>query len=354
MITTTNPEDEIPLVIDDGPSSPPHETEDEIPPVIDDSPSSPPHETEDEIPPVIDDSPSSPPHETEDEIPPVIDDSPSSPPHETEDEIPPVIDDSPSSPPHETGEDGKQETKLRIIYTNANGITGKINSLQAAINEYDCNICCITETKLKGLPPILENHTWETRNRTSVQGGGVAIIISKDLAKNTKRIENLEHADIEKMWIELEICNQKKYIGIYYGKQEKTHADTVEREIDELTTEINRLKQQGGIILTGDFNAKIGISQPKCTQKNSRNGKFLENLINETGLIPISTNASRGIWTRQNRTKHTEKSVIDYILVDENTLKQMEEIIVDEEGTHRIFGKKESDHNTILLTINIC
>ena len=39
-------------------------------------------------------------------------------------------------------------------------------------------------------------------------------------------------------------------------------------------------------------------------------------------------------------------------MVDENTLRQMEEIIVDEEGTHRIVGKNESDHNTILLTIN--
>ena len=272
-----------------------------------------------------------------------------------DDEMPPVIDDSPSSPPHETGEDGKQETKLKIIYTNANGITGKINSLQATINENDCNICCITETKLKGLPPILENHTWETRNRTNKQGGGVATIISKNLTKCTKRIENLEHADMEIMWIEVKTCSKDKiHIGTYYGKQENTQADTVEREMNELKVQINRLKEQGGIILTGDFNAKIGINQPKCTQKTSRNGKFLENLINETGLIPISTNASRGIWTRQNRTKHSEKSVIDYILVDENTLKQMEEIIVDEEGTHRMCGKKESDHNTMLLTINIC
>ena len=38
--------------------------------------------------------------------------------------------------------------------------------------------------------------------------------------------------------------------------------------------------------------------------------------------------------------------------MDENTLKQIEEIIVDEEGTHRIGGKNESDHNTILLTID--
>ena len=39
----------------------------------------------------------------------------------------------------------QQETKLKIIYTNANGITGKINSLQAVIYEYDCNIYAVLQ-----------------------------------------------------------------------------------------------------------------------------------------------------------------------------------------------------------------
>ena len=81
---------------------------------------------------------------------------------------------------------------------------------------------------------------------------------------------------------------------------------------------------------------KININQPNCKQATSRNGKYLEELIKETGLIPISAKATRGRWTRQHRTNPTEKSIIDYILVDENTNKQIEEIIVDEEGTHRI------------------
>ena len=126
----------------------------------------------------------------------------------------------------------------------------------------------------------------------------------------------------------------------------------IDREMNELRTQINRLKQEGGIILTGDFNAKINIDQPNCKQATSRNGKYLEELIKETGLIPISAKATRGRWTRQHRTNPTEKSIIDYILVDENTNKQIEEIIVDEEGTHRIRGNNDSDHNTILLTLN--
>ncbi len=39
-------------------------------------------------------------------------------------------------------------------------------------------------------------------------------------------------------------------------------------------------------------------------------------------------------------------------MVDENTHKLVEEVIVDETGTHRIRGTNNSDHNTILMTIN--
>ena len=120
---------------------------------------------------------------------------------------------------------------------------------------------------------------------------------------------------------------------------DNTPTVNIDREMNEIRTQINRLKQEGGIILTGDFNAKINTDQPNCKQPTSRNGKYLEELIKETGLIPISVKATRGRWTRQHRTNPTETSIIDYILVDENTNKQIEEVIVDEEGTHRIRGK---------------
>ena len=77
--------------------------------------------------------------------------------------------------------------------------------------------------------------------------------------------------------------------------------------MNELRTQINRLKQEGDIILTGYFNAKINIDQPNCKQPTSRNDKYLEELIKETGLIPISAKATRGRWTRQHRTNPTEK-----------------------------------------------
>ena len=44
-------------------------------------------------------------------------------------------------------------------------------------------------------------------------------------------------------------------------------------------------------------------------------------------------------------------NLLDYILVDSKTAEEVEEIIVDEIGTHRLRGKRESDHNTILMTL---
>ena len=243
-----------------------------------------------------------------------------------------------------------ESEQLKILYTNANGINGKINSLTTAMSEYGCNVACIAETKLAGQPPNIPGYTWETRNRNNKQGGGVAIITKQNLNNHTNRVTEIEDQNQEIIWIEIKNGKQKTYIGTYYGLQEHAPIEEVEREMSQITTQINTLKQKGRIILTGDFNAKLEINTNNTKQNESRNGKILNDLIKNTDLTPISIKPDRGIWTRVNRNNPNEKSVIDYILTDRKTAEQIEEIIVDEIGTHRLEGKKESDHNTILAT----
>ena len=67
----------------------------------------------------------------------------------------------------------------------------------------------------------------------------------------------------------------------------------------------------------------------------------------------MSTNANNGLWTRQNRRNAQQKSIIDYILTDEKTTQQIEEMIVDEQGALRLKGNNETDHNTIAATIEL-
>ena len=166
------------------------------------------------------------------------------------------------------------------------------------------------------------------------------------------KVDNIEDHDQEIIWIEVKKNrNDKIFIGTYYGKQEKEDRGTIEREYSQIQTQINKLEKEGPIILTGDFNAKLEINRPEATQKQSNNGKHLQDLIDRKNLHTPTLEANRGIWTRENRTNPEEKSIIDYILTSQTLKEKVQETIVDEQGTHRIKGRKESDHNIILITI---
>ena len=93
-----------------------------------------------------------------------------------------------------------ESEQLKILYTNANGINGKINSLTTAMSEYGCNVACIAETKLAGQPPNIPGYTWETRNRNNKQGGGVAIITKQNLNNHINRVTEIETQT--RIWIE--------------------------------------------------------------------------------------------------------------------------------------------------------
>ena len=75
--------------------------------------------------------------------------------------------------------------------------------------------------------------------------------------------------------------------------------------------------------------------------------------MNTTKLKNAASNKNTvGLWTRQKRTNPNEKSIIDYILTTENISNNIRELNIDEKGTLRLKGRKESDHNTITLEID--
>ena len=156
------------------------------------------------------------------------------------------------------------------------------------------------------------------------------------------------------MWVELQRNQRDKiYIGTYYGKQENASRDEIEREHDQLNTQINVLAKGGELILTGDFNAKLEINHNQYEQRLSSNGKYLKNMIDMNKLQPVSTKEEYVRWTRENRHNSEEKSIIDYIITTEGIAKHINELNIDETGTYRIKGKNESDHNTFLLEIDL-
>jgi hypothetical protein len=60
----------------------------------------------------------------------------------------------------------RQIKSIKILYTNANGLSNKTLSLQAISETHESHIIAIAETKVQtGDPPSLENYEWHHRGR---------------------------------------------------------------------------------------------------------------------------------------------------------------------------------------------
>ena len=207
----------------------------------------------------------------------------------------------------------------------------------------------------KTAPPRIQGYAnWTHKQRQGKEGGGVAITTKGEISNKTTKVENIEDHDQEVIWIEIKTThNNKIYIGTYYGKQEKEPRENIEREFSQLESQINKLQREAPIVLIGDVNAKIEMNKRKAYQKQSPNGKYLQQLINNQNLIPINTTSDKGTWTRVNRKNTKERSIIDYTLISKSLANNITETTTDEEGTHRIRGRNETDHNTIMVNINM-
>ena len=96
------------------------------------------------------------------------------------------------------------------MYANANGITGKIDSLKTAARTHNSHIITITETKIQGDMPKLEGYEWISKNRTRKEGGSIAIAVRNDLTNNATRVDDLEDQDQEVIWVEIRSGPQKQ------------------------------------------------------------------------------------------------------------------------------------------------
>ena len=160
------------------------------------------------------------------------------------------------------------------------------------------------------------------------------------------------HKDHEIIWTEINTTTKPTYIGAYYGPQEKCKKDEVDRQYQEIANTVLRLQQEGDVLLVGDFNAKLYINIRNIQQEDSRNGKLLQEIIDLNNLHLPSITEETADWTRENRTKPSERSVIDYIITTEDSHQRIKDIHIDKEKELLLTGKKPSDHNTITCTLH--
>ena len=78
----------------------------------------------------------------------------------------------------------------------------------------------------------------------------------------------------------------------------------------------------------------------------------MEEFLKDTKMEPVNHRSTTGKWTRVNRKRPSEKSVIDYIIANQEGQTITLDLEIDEKGTKRLKStKNESDHNTITAKI---
>ena len=127
------------------------------------------------------------------------------------------------------------------------------------------------------------------KNRAS-EGGCIGFLINSNI-KTSITIEQQENTNTEIKWIRIHLRRKGTlFIGLFYGKQEcrnnnirlDKEFNIIERNLYQYTT-----NNQNHILLTGDFNAKIGNGEPGIPNgdpKITPNGKRLINLTNKFNL----------------------------------------------------------------------
>ena len=196
----------------------------------------------------------------------------------------------------------------------------------------------------------IDGYTLFSRVREDKNGGGVAILVRDDIKSFVT--PHIPDRNIELIWVFVHKRNKRPlFIGSYYGKQEtRTSKNEIEREFQLLSEEIEEKSKDGEIFLAMDANAKIGI----LNESISRNGKLLLDVVQKHKLTIVNcTNKCKGRITRQNTVNSNEVSAIDYIMTSPTVDKWIQEMTIDEEGLLKITGKKQSDHNTISVKIEI-
>ena len=217
--------------------------------------------------------------------------------------------------------------------------------------ELQPDIILIAETHLKqNVGAKVHGYTFFGRARTEGAGGGVGIFVNEQkkgviAPHNTTR-------EIEMSWVSIRRQkNRPVYIGIYYGKQEtRVSKAEIENEMDLLREEIMEKQREGEVIIAMDGNGKVGI----LGEKISRNGDLLLRVFAETNLKLLNTSPKcNGRITRQNTKNKDECSAIDFVLCSNNLTENIQSMTIDEEQIHKISGIKDSDHNTIIVQLEL-
>ena len=260
------------------------------------------------------------------------------------------------------------ENRIIIMGANSAGLSSKAASFNDVLKKLKPSIFFIEETKMKQQGNIkIENPSnfiiFEL-NRKQRNGGGIAIGVKEEL-KPVWISEGNDTTEI--LVVEAGLSNIRVRCVGAYGPQENDILDKKKAFCKRLPSEVKDATENDvGFLLQMDGNLWAGpeVVEGDPNQCN-QNGKLFKEFLEENDHLHVvnSLKVCQGRITRQRITrKKEEKSILDFFVVCSRVLPFILKMVVDEEkqyvlSNYNVSGgkvhKKDSDHNTIYLELNV-
>ena len=250
-----------------------------------------------------------------------------------------------------------------ILGANSAGLSNKKESFERYLNLFLPGVFFVQETKLRRKNKIKHpNYVTFEYIRENNAGGGLLTAVHRSL--NPVSVSN--DTEEEVLVIEAFIANKRTRFINAYGPQEDDKDEIKDAFYSKIDQEIKSSKLAGAMVcLEMDANAKLGSRIIKGDPKEqSRNGRHLEHIVVENDLVVVNAkDICKGAITRYRKTINSEeKSILDYFIVCKRFYSMVKSMVVDEDrafaltkysGRTGIKNVKESDHNTLIMELNI-
>ena len=249
-----------------------------------------------------------------------------------------------------------KKIKNKLLYVNIRGIKSKRRSLHEIVKEENPTMIAIAETLMEEKEDIkIEGYKVLPKNKKD-KGRGLLIAIREELEHITSIV--MEDDDpAEQLWIKISNERINIRIGLVYAPQEsRTKLQELKLMYKKIEEQIQIARtQKQKTLLVGDFNCKVGKIIKGNTDTVSKGGKLLLKLAEKTNMEMLnSTEICKGLWTWNENGK---TSVIDYVLVNKDEIKAVEEMIIDETKEITPYTENQNKkvytyHNAIIVKLN--
>ena len=264
---------------------------------------------------------------------------------------------------HNNVKNKSEKNSMIIVGTNSAGLMNKKESFFRTIKTLCPSVYFVQETKARRKNKIkLNDYVTFEHVRKNKGGGGLLTAVHRNL----EPVNIATNEETEILVVEAKIGKDKTRFINAYGPQETCEDTTKQEFYNQLDIEVKKSKLAGALVcIEMDANAKLGKKLiPKDPHPQSKNGKLLENFVEDNDLVVVNgTSLCEGVITRKRITvANKEESVLDYYIVCKSFFKLVVKMKIDEERKHSLTkysttkGRqsiKESDHNPLILEINV-